>query len=195
MKKTIAALVILAALFVAWSVWPFMAMYDFVRAAQAGDAAKIEKQVDFPALRRSISAQVFEAYARLSGIKTDGGGLMTSVASALADPFIEKLISPATLAELLKNGWPKAIGGDAAGGTAKGLDLNTLGNAWQLYANSDYGLGEFRVSVPANLPKAQQFRIELSLTDWAWKLSGLGLPADLQERLAREMMKQQGKPG
>jgi hypothetical protein len=28
-----------------------------------------------------------------------------------------------------------------------------------------------------------------------WKLSGIDLPQDLQERLARELIKQQGKPG
>ena len=37
--------------------------------------------------------------------------------------------------------------------------------------------------------------VQLALTDWTWKLSGLDLPVALQEQLAREVMKQQGKSG
>ena len=64
MKKTIAAIVILFAVWFAWSAWPFLALYDLARAAQAADVAAIERGVDFPALRRSISSQIIQAYAR-----------------------------------------------------------------------------------------------------------------------------------
>jgi len=193
MKKTIATLVILFVLWVVLSAWPFVALYDFLRAAQAGDAAKIESQVDFPALRRSLAGQVMQTYARLSGMRVDRGGLMVGVASAFADPFIEKLVSPAALAELLRTGWPKALLADRPAGF-QGLDWGAAGNVWQLYANSDYGLGEFRLSVPAGQPPEKQFRVQLAFADWGWKLAGLDLPQELQERLARELMKQQGKP-
>src|SRR5258708_2453968 len=64
MKKTIAAIVILFAVWFAWSAWPFLALYDLVRAAQAADVAAIERGVDFPELRRSLSSQIIQAYAR-----------------------------------------------------------------------------------------------------------------------------------
>ena len=194
MKKIIASIAVVFALWVAYSAWPFFALYDFVRAAQAADVAKIEQRVDFPELRRSLSSQIIQAYARLTGTKLDTGGLMVGLASAFADPFIERLLSPETLAELLKNGWPKAMLADRPPGL-DGLDLQTLGNAWQLYLASDYGLGEFRVPVPVDLPAERQFRVRLALSDWTWKLSGLDLPQALQDRLARELMKeQQAKP-
>jgi hypothetical protein len=194
MKKTIAAVVILFAVWFAWSAWPFLALYDLVRAAQAADVAAIERQVDFPALRRSLSGQIIQAYARVTGKKIDGGGLMVGVASAFADPFVEKLLSPQALADLMKNGWPRDILAARPEGF-EGLDLNTLGNALQLYFAADYGIGEFRVPVPVNLPVPRQFRIRLALSDWTWKLSGLDLPHPLQDRLARELIKQeQTKP-
>jgi hypothetical protein len=194
MKKTIAAIVILFAVWCAWSAWPFLALYDLVRAAQAGDVAGIERRVDFPALRRSLSSQIIQAYARLTGKKVDGGGLMVGIASAFADPFVEKLLSPQALADLLQNGWPREMLAERPEGF-EGLDLNTLGNALQLYFAADYGIGEFRVPVPVNRPVALQFRIRLTLADWTWRLSGLDLPNALQDRLARELIKQeQNKP-
>jgi hypothetical protein len=195
MKKTIAAIVILFAVWFAWSAWPFLALYDLVRAAQAADVAGIERRVDFPELRRSLSSQIIQAYARLTGKKVDGGGLMVGIASAFADPFVEKLLSPQALADLLQNGWPREMLAERPEGF-EGLDLNTLGNALQLYFAADYGIGEFRVPVPVNRPIPLQFRIRLTLADWTWKLSGLDLPHALQDRLARELIKQeQNKPG
>src|SRR5207247_2039673 len=81
-KKTIAAIVILFAVWFAWSAWPFLALYDLVRAAQAADVAAIERGVDFPELRRSLSSQIIQAYARVTGKKVDGGGLMIGIRSA-----------------------------------------------------------------------------------------------------------------
>src|SRR4051794_28170851 len=194
MKKAACATVVLLAVWFAWSAWPFLALYDLVRAAQSADAAAIEERVDFPELRRSLSSQIIQAYARVTGKKLDGGGLMLGIASAFADPFVEKLLSPQTLSDLLKNGWPREMLAERPEGF-EGLDLNTLGNALQLYLASDYGIGEFRVPVPVNLPVPRQFRIRLALSDWTWKLSGLDLPHALQDRLARELIRQeQAKP-
>ena len=194
MRKNIAALLVLFALWVGYLVWPFASLIAVVRAAEAGDAAAISERVNFPSLRRSLAAQVIQTYARLNGMSLDGAGLTVGLGASFADPFIEKLLSPAALADLLRNGWPKAIFSDGPAGTP-GFSLGTLGDALSLYWNSDYGIGEVRVSVPASQPKEKQFRVELALNDWTWKLSGLGLPRDLQERLARELMKQQGKTG
>src|SRR5258708_14808224 len=131
---------------------------------------------------------------RVTGKKLHGGGLMIGIASAFADPFVEKLLSAQTLTDLLKNGWPRDMLAERPEGF-EGLDLNTLGNALQLYLAADYGIGEFRVPVPINLPLPRQFRIHLTLSDWTWKLSGLDLPTALQDRLARELIKQgQNKP-
>ena len=189
MRKIIVAALAFMALCGAYVAWPFASLYEVVRAAQAGDAARIEQRVDFPALRRSLVAQLVEAHARLSGKRLDRSGLTVGIASGFASPLVEQLVSPATLAEIMRNGWPNKMLPDKPAGV-EGLDSNTLGNVWQLYLNSDYGIGEARFSVPVNRPKEKQFRVRLALSGWTWKLSGLDLPWELQERLAREFVKQ-----
>jgi Protein of unknown function (DUF2939) len=194
MRKTIVAIVIILALCAGYIVWPYASLIGVVRVARAGDISQIQDRVNFPALRRSLAYQIVETYARLTGTRLDPAGLTIGAATSFVDPMIEKLLSPGTLAELMRNGWPKGV---LAEGPldVQGLDPATIGNAWQLFLNSDYGLGEVRVTLPANKPREKQYRVELTLNKWTWKLSGLALPVELQERLARELMKQQGKTG
>jgi hypothetical protein len=194
MRKTIATLLLLAALCSGYVAWPFVSLFGVVRAAQAGDVAKVRSRVDFPALRRSLAGQIVATYARLNGIRPDPTGLTVGVVASFMDPFIEKLMSPVAITELMRNGWPQSVLDERPAGF-EGLDSDTLGNAWQLYLNSDYGIGEVRITVPIRAPKEKQYRVQLALSDWTWKLSGLDLPVALQERLAREVMKQQGKSG
>ena len=193
MKKTIAVFVVLFVLWLGYIVSPFISLFAVVRAAETGDASAIEQRVNFPALRRSLSAQIVSTYARLTGMQTDRAGLTVGVAASFIDPFIEKLLTPAALADLLRGGWPKGVLADGTPDLSSALDLGAISNALKLYWNSDYGVGEVRILVPPDQPKGKQFRVELALSNWVWKLSGLGLPNELQERLAREMMKQQGK--
>jgi len=133
-------------------------------------------------------------YARLAGIPAERGSLIAGVASAVADPIVARLLTRLALAELVQNGWPKSALGDPPADLRR-PNWNALGNVWQLYANSEYGIGEFRVRLPVNEPRERQFRIRLALGGLTWKLSGIDLPQDLQERLARELIKQQGKAG
>jgi hypothetical protein len=189
MRKILVSVLVFAALCVAYVAWPFASLYEVVRAAQAGDVSRIEQRVDFDALRRSLVAQLIETHARLSGRRLDRSGLTVGIASSFASPLVEQLVSPAMLAEIMRNGWPKQMLADAPAGV-EGLRGDTLGNVWQLYFNSDYGIGEARFSVPVNRPKEKQFRVRLALSGWTWKLSGLDLPQELQERLAREFVKE-----
>jgi Protein of unknown function (DUF2939) len=192
MRKTIATVVVFVALCVGYVAWPFASMFAVVRAAQAGDVAKVQSRVNFPALRRSLAGQIVATYARLNGMRPDPTGLTVGAVTSFMDPFIEKLTSPVAITELMRSGWPKGVLDEHPAGI-EGLDLDSLGNVWQLYLNSDYGFGEVRTTVPIRKPRVQQYRVQLALSDWTWKLSGLDLPVALQERLVRELMKQQGK--
>lgn len=193
MRKTLGVIAILLVLWLGYIVWPFVSLISVVRAAQAGDAVTIAQRVDFPKLRRSMAVQLLQAYAGLSGIKLDAASVTIGLTAAFADPFIEKLLTPAALGELIRSGWPKAtLGEDAPAGSA-GLDPGEFGNIWQLFLNSDYGIGVVRIALPFHQPKERQFHLQLSLSEWTWKLSSLDLPVALKERIAREMMRQQGK--
>lgn len=193
-RKTTITIFILVLLWLGWSAWPFAGLYDLARAVQSGDVTKIEQRVDYPALGRSLGAQIVQTYGRLAGVPIDRGSLVAGLASAVADPLVARLLTRVALAEFLRNGWPTEVLGDRpAEFTAP--NWNALGNGWQLYANSEYGIGEFRLWIPIDQPRPRQFRIQLSLRGWGWKLTGLELPQELQDRLARELMKQQGKGG
>ena len=194
MRKAVAAIVILVVLGLGWCAWPFVGLYGLARAAQSADVATIEQRVDFGSLGRSLSGQIVQTYARLTGLPIDRGSLIAGLASAVADPIVARLVTRVALAELLQNGWPKAVLGDPPPNFQR-PNWNALGNAWQLYANSEYGVGVFRIKLPVDAPRERQFRIQLGLRGVTWKLTGLDLPQELQERLARELMKQEGKLG
>ena len=194
MRKAVAAIAILIILWLGWSAWPFFALYDLARAAQSGDIVKIEQRVDFAALGRSLSGQIVQTYARLAGVPIDRGSLIAGLASAVADPIVARLLTRVALAEFLRKGWPTEVLGDPPAGF-EAPNWNALGDVRQIYANAEYGVGEFRLRLPMNAARERQYRIQLGLRGWSWKLTGLELPQELQERLARELMKQQGRPG
>ncbi len=185
MRKTLVTIVILAALFVAWSAWPLFALYDIARAVQAGDAARIEQRVDFPSLRRSLSDQIIAAYVRVTGMKVERG-IVGAFGGSVADAMVGKLVTPEALAGLLREGWPKGVLAERPPDVAV-PDFTELGNIARLYAASDYGIGEFRIALPLDAPPERRFRLQLALKNWTWRLAALDLPPALSERLAREL--------
>jgi hypothetical protein len=193
MRKTVITIVVVAAVLAGFFAWPFFGLYDLGRAMQSRDVGRIERHVDFTALGRSLSAQIMHTYARIAGLPVERGGLIASLASAVADPLVARLLTRVALAQLLQEGWPKEVLGEPPPEVTH-PDWNALGNAWQIYANCEFGLGEFRVRIPVSAPRERQFRVELALRGWSWKLTGLELPQELQDHLARELIRQQGKP-
>lgn len=188
MRKIVAAILVLAVLFAAWSAWPFFGVYALARAVQSGDIARIEERVDYPALARSLSGQVLATYARLTGLPLDRG-LVGNLATAIADPLVTKIVSRLALAQFLQNGWPTPVLGDRPP-TFPTPNWNALGDVWQLYANAQYGVRDFSLRLPVNEPRARQFRVNLTLEGLTWTLTGFELPDEVAERLARELVKQ-----
>lgn len=192
MRKTIVALALIVALCAGYVIWPFASLFDIVRAAHAGDVARIEERLDVPALRRAFTAQMIEAHARVTGKTLDRSGLLAGFATTFADPLVERLITSRVLTELMQRGWSQSLLPVVPTMTVEGLDPNALGDAWRLYLNADYGIGEVRFSVPASKPKDQQYRVRLALHGLTWKLAALDLPQQVQEYLVREFLKHEG---
>ena len=193
MRKTIVVLLVLLLVFGAGAIWPFTALYDIATKAEAGDASAVSERIDFAALRRSLTRQIIDTYIRLSGIKVAPGGITAAVAGSVADPLVEKLISPEALIDLLRNGWPGAALPERPAGFA-GLSSANFGNWWALFANSEYGLSGFSVSLPVEKPVAQQFRVYLSLSRQGWRLSGLDLPEEILTKLTEQLIGRGGLP-
>lgn len=188
MRKIVAAILIVVVLFVAWSAWPFFGVYALARAVQSGDIARIEERVDHAALGRSLSGQILAVYARQTGLPLDRG-LVAGLAKAVADPVVTKILSRLALAQFLQTGWPATVLGDRPP-TIPTPNWNALGDVWQLYANAQYGLRDFSLRIPVNEPRARQYRVNLTLQGFTWKLTGFELPDELADRLARELVKQ-----
>lgn len=192
MRKTIVALAVIVALCAGYVVWPFASLFEIVRAAKAGDVARIEERLDAPALRRAFTAQLIEAHARITGKSLDRSGLLAGFAASFADPLVERLVTSRVLAELMQRGWSQSLLPAVPAGGVEGLDPNALGDVWRLYLNADYGIGEVRFAVPVSKAKDQQYRVRLALHGLTWKLAALDLPQHVQDHLVREFLKHEG---
>lgn len=193
MRRTLLWFVLPLLVIAGYSAWPFYELYGLVRAVERREEAAVAERIDVPRLRRHFLEQVLYAYRRIAGAQSNilTEQFAAAVVSSVADPMVVRMATAPAVADLLRTGWP-----DAALGP-KPAELGGIsfdGQAWRLYANSEYGLDEFRLWVPVTAEKAEQYRVTLTRDGLAWKLSGVRLPDAIQDRLARELIKTQ-KPG
>jgi hypothetical protein len=185
MRKTAATVFILAVVWIGYTAWPIYDLLVLVRAIETRDVDTVTRHVYFGAVRESLTNQVVDAYARRTGIQI--GPLRRNVAAAaIANPVVEKLISRD---QLLTIGWPVTVVPDGPPPGTIGITTNTLGTIWQIFANSEYGIGRFEVSAPTVLPPVQRFRLTFRLLQWRWQLVGVILPETIQNLLSDELVK------
>jgi hypothetical protein len=145
-----------------------------VRAIESRDVDTVTRHVYFDAVRASLTNQIVAAYVQRTGIQISPLA-QRMAASALADPVLKKLISPKALSELLSA-------------------TSTIGTIWQIFGNSDYGIGRFEGWAPALLPPQQRFGLTFRLLQWRWRLVGLTLPETVQDLLGDELVKAMPPP-
>jgi hypothetical protein len=189
MRLTITIGAALLVLWLSYTGWAFSAAYQLASAVHARDVPAVTERVDFPPLRRSLTAQLVRTYLRITGKTGRPGSILeqfaVGVGSSVADPIVAKLMSPEALFDLLRDGRPAGIFSDNVP-SIEGLSSQALGKVWRVYVNSELRLGTFFVTVPADKPPAEHFRLEFCLTSWTWKLCGAELPEQLQIRLVQE---------
>ena len=192
MRRTIVLCAILLSLWLAYTVWPLVSVYQLARAVQARDVTAVKELVDFRALRGSLTAQIVRTYLRMTGKIGRSGSMVEQFAiglgASVADPIVAKLISPDALLDLLQNGRPSGAFSDNFP-SIQGLSLDALGNIWRAYTNSELGIARFFITVPVDKPPEESFRLGFCLTGWTWKLCSADLPEQLQARLAQEISK------
>jgi hypothetical protein len=189
MRKTIATLVVLSLILVGYMAWPLYDLFVLVRAFETRDVGTVTRHVYFDRVRISLTDQIVAAYVRRIGIQMSPlARSMAAAALSIADPVVKKLISPEALSELLAVGWPVAVVPDPPPGTI-GITRSTMGTIWQVFANSEYGLGRFEVAAPAALPPQQRFGLTFRLLQWRWRLVAVTLPENIQNLLADELIK------
>jgi Protein of unknown function (DUF2939) len=189
MRKTIATLVVLSLILIGYTAWPLYDLFVLVRAIETRDVGTVTRHVYFDRVRISLTDQIVAAYLRRTGIQISPlARSMAAAALSIADPVVKKLISPEALSELLAVGWPVAVVPDPPPGTI-GITRSTMGTIWQVFANSEYGLGRFEVAAPAALPPQQRFGLTFRLLQWRWRLVAVTLPENIQNLLADEIIK------
>lgn len=175
---------LLATALVALCVWvwfaPHLTVHAMRKAAERGDAEALSSHVDFPALRESVRAQFA---ARVSD-RFGGGGawsrLGADVATTLASPAIDAMVSPQALALIFagrdmrdRYAEPSDAPPPAAdrGDTQGGVDTRH----WRLSMGYD-DLSTFSVKVDAGGGEAAPSRLVFKRRYllW-WKLSGIEL--------------------
>jgi Protein of unknown function (DUF2939) len=167
-RKAVVTLVLIGLIWIGYLAWPLYDLGLLVQAIDARDVSSVLRHVNFDRVRVSLAEQVAAASMRRSGIKSIPLSRQAIVAGlTIADPVINKLVSPEALSECLAVGWPVAIAGKPPPGTI-GINRETLGTAWQIFGASHYGLGRFEVSAPIELP----FETAFGLDSTCWRGAG-----------------------
>jgi len=160
-----------------------------VRAMENRDVGTVTRHVYFDAVRASLTQQVVAAYVRRTKINVSPFAQSVAAgALGIANPIVQKLISPEALSELLAIGWPVTVGSDPPPGTV-GITERTIGTTWQIFKNSEYGFARFEVAAPSVLPQQQRFRLTFRLLQWRWRLVAVILPENIQNLLGDELAK------
>src|SRR5262245_6013062 len=190
MRKTVAAVVLLVVLWLGYVIWPLHDVVQLARAFETGNVETLRYHISFPAVRTSLTRQIIEVYLKQAGVKVNPllQGAAAGAASSIADPIVEKLISPEALAAFMHAGWPQTVAPDKPA-SAIGINPQTIGTTWQMFMQSDYGIGRYEISLPAAVPRAQRFALAFRLTRWRWRLVGITLPEPIQMLLADELIK------
>jgi hypothetical protein len=188
MRHTIRVLAVLALVWIGYLAWPIYDLFVLIRAVESRDVGAVTNGVYFDAVRISLTNQVVDAYLRRAGIEI-GPLRRNMAAAAIANPVVERLISPEAISELLTAGWPTRLLPDAAPPGTIGMTTDTIGTVWQIFANSEYGFARFEVAAPAVLPRQQRFRLQFRLLQWRWRLVGIIVPERIVNFLADELAK------
>jgi len=187
--------VLLILLLATYFTWPLVGFYRIGSAVESKNAAALAQRVEFPSLRRSLSQQVIAEYLKLTGKDEKLGrfrtGVATGVGAALAEPVIAQFLNAETLLDFLNKGSVKD--GTKISSEVAPFSGSSWRNAWQVWWHSEYGLTRFHAYLPPDKPKSEQFKVGLSLRDWQWKLTDIGLPEHLRVQLAQELVRRKNE--
>ena len=140
MKKWIAlAVILLLALGGYVAAGPYLAINGIRTALAEQDTGKLEKHVDFPALRVSLKAQAEDALARRAGSDLQSnlfGAIALSVAGDMLGSGVDAMVTPLGIGALLqgRSMWKKSLGETVDGDTyGKPVPADPLKNAEHRY--------------------------------------------------------------
>jgi len=192
MKRFFIGITLLFVLLVAYWVWPFFGLRSLTADIQARDPAALSEDVDFVRLRRSLTEQIIAAYLQVTGrakkLSPFENVVAIGIGNSIADPFVAQLVTPENLLVLLRGQAVPTDFGNVSFNVGE-LPSVALGSVWAAWLSSEYGIGRFSIGVPVSSLSAQQFRIQMELRQWRWKLTGVGLPDSVRNQFGHELAK------
>ena len=106
MKTWIALVLALVLMLGAWvAAGPYVTIRAIRHAVQAQDAGELAEQVDFPALRASLKAQLIDALVREAGPEMQSGAFgafALSMATGVVNGVVDGMVNPAGLSAVMQ---------------------------------------------------------------------------------------------
>lgn len=145
---------------------PYRVVNDIKAALASGDQVRLEDDIDFPAVRENLKAQLNGEMLRRMGNNPELrdsplAGLATLVAPSVVGTMIDNFVTPAGLTSLMEGNDPRE-GGD---GQRKPLEDASL---------SYDGLSHFKIDVPGR--SGRHVLLYLGREGLGWKLNRIVLP-------------------
>lgn len=177
MKKWIAlVLVLLLAVGTYVAAGPYLAINGIRTALAEQDTGKLERHVDFPALRVSIRAQVEDAMARRAGSDMQSnifGAIALSIASNVMGAGVDTMVTPLGIGALLqgRSMWKQSIGDTVDGDTyGKPIPADPLKSAVHHYESPS------RFTATIQNEAGQPVVFVFKRNGLSWKLADVRLP-------------------
>lgn len=170
------AVAVVVAVVVAWAIAPIVAAQSLIKAAKAGDAAKIERLVDFPSLRESLKdeleAELVTRMRRDPRIADSGlGGLAMMLAPSLLAGAVDSFVTPHGVAQMVTTAEapdPTRLDPPEPSDARDGDDIH---QSWGYR-----GLNEFAVTLTDRDQPDQRLALILERRGpFAWKLAAVDL--------------------
>jgi hypothetical protein len=165
---------------------PMVALHSIASAVEARDAATLTERIEFPAVRRSLTKQIMATYRRLTGKTLPIGAIGRRFAISVADPVVARMVTVQALLDLFGRG--KAGRGARLHIESAPFTRNAFTSIWRVWLNSDYLGRDVYFNLPPERSRKDQFAVHLRPIHWRWKIVGIELPEELQERLAQEVI-------
>jgi hypothetical protein len=177
MKKWIAlAVVLLLALGSYVAAGPYLAIHGIRTALAEQDTGKLEKHVDFPALRVSLKAQAEDALARRAGTGIQSsffGAIAMSVANNMLGAGVDTMVTPLGIGALLqgRSMWKQSVGDTVDGDTyGKAVPADPLKTATHHYESPS------RFTATIQNETGQPVVFVFKRKGLSWKLADIRLP-------------------
>ena len=182
MRKIAALLLALLVLVGAYvAAGPYLAIRAIRAAVQAQDASALAEQVDFPALRGSLKAQLVDAMVRKAGADAQSsllGAIALRIGTGVANTAVDAMVNPAGLAALMEGRRVWRDARDSFSRPATGTDGMPVAEAPPLQ-DADYRYeSPSRFTATIHDDEGHPVVFVLQRKGLRWRLADIRLPID-----------------